>query len=65
LRDSELAAVAIPQLSAGSSALFSAAPLFRGPLARRRAIDSTSNRYLTEFALLNPQLLLNILEQNL
>ena len=61
----KLAAVAIPQLSAGSSVLFPAAPFFRGPLARRRAIDSTSNRYLTEFALLNPQLLLNILEQNL
>ena len=62
---SKLAAMAIPQLSARSSALLSAAPLIRGPLARRRAIDSAWNRCLTEFALLNPQLLLNILEQNL
>ena len=43
----------------------SCSSIIRGPLARRRAIDSTSNRCLTEFALLNPQLLLNILEQNL
>jgi hypothetical protein len=55
LRSSKLAAVAIPRLSAGSSALSSAAPFFRGPLARRRAIDSAWNRCLTEFALLNPQ----------
>jgi len=36
LRDPKLAAVAIPQLSTGSSALLPAIPLFRGPLARRR-----------------------------
>jgi hypothetical protein len=36
LRISKLAAVAIPQLSTGSSALFLIDPLFRGPIARRR-----------------------------
>jgi hypothetical protein len=36
LRNSKLAAVAIPQLSTGSFALSLADPLFRGPIARRR-----------------------------
>ena len=39
---SELAAVAIPQLSPGSSALFPAAPLFHGPVTRLR--DYRCNR---------------------
>jgi hypothetical protein len=36
LRSSLLIAVAKPQLSSGSFALFPAVPLFRGPIARLR-----------------------------
>jgi hypothetical protein len=51
LRISKLAAVAIPPLSTDSCALFPAAPLFRGPIARRRDCRLCIGRRLTEFAL--------------
>jgi hypothetical protein len=51
LRIPKLAAVAIPRLSTGSSALFPAAPFFRDPISRFHGYRLHIRRCLTEFAL--------------
>jgi len=55
LRSSLLIAVAKPQLSFGSFALFPADPLFRGPIARRRDCRPCNTQVLERVRLVNPQ----------